>query len=76
MKRPLRVEWNDHFSQQGWTDASDLKPVIVTSFGIPLRENKEVLVLAQNATYETGVAGSGNVIVIMKKCIISSKVMK
>jgi len=76
MKKALKVKWKDHFSQQGWSDSFSMKPVIVTSFGVPLRENKEVLVLAQNAAYEEGTAGAGNNIIIMKKCIISRKEIK
>lgn len=76
MKKAERVEWKDHFSQQGWSDSYDMNPVVVTSFGVPVRENKEVLVLAQNAVYETDTAGHGNNIIIVKKCIVSRKEIK
>lgn len=76
MKKALQVKWKDHWSQQGWTDTHAMTPVIVTSFGVPMKENKEVLVLAQNAVYEDSTAGAGNNICIIKKCIVSRKELK
>lgn len=76
MKKPLKVKWKDHFSIQGWSDNYNINPVIVTSFGVPLKETKEMLLLAQNAIYDTCNAGTGNNIAIMKSCIVSRKELK
>lgn len=76
MQSALRVKWKDHFSFQGRTDKTDSTPVIVTSFGVPIKEDKEMLVLAQNCTYDSGNAGAGNTMAIIKKCIVSRKKIK
>lgn len=68
----IKVEWEDHFSniyRQGWSE-SDLMPVVVTSVGVVLAENKKVLALAQN---KSNGDHFGNVINILKRCIISRK---
>ena len=71
-----KIVWKDHFSSQlksGWQGADlDITPVVVTSVGHKVVEDKEVVALSQNAD-QSGT--HGNVIAILKNCIISRKTL-
>ena len=72
--KPIQVEWEDHFSIQGWNNTIDENPVIVSSVGFVLKETPKMLVLSQNGTEEK--VGVGNNIAIIKKCIVKRKLLK
>lgn len=76
LPNPVLVKWLDHFSKQGWGEADDCQPIEVSSVGYVIKDTKKMLVLAQDAHYESGYAGFGNNIAIMKGCIVSKKAIK
>ena len=72
----IKVVWKDHYSCQlksGWSGDLDLSPVLVTSVGVVVAKDKEVLCLAQNWDGDTT---HGNTISILKNCIVSKKIIK
>jgi len=73
---PILVEWEDHFSCQGWQQETNSNPVLVSSLGWIIKETPKMLVLAQNGTKEDMKAGFGNNIAIIKKCIVKRKILK
>ena len=68
-----KIEWEDHYSIQGWQKTMNTDPVKVTSVGQVVAEDAKVVLLAQSWTAEDG---SGNHKGIIKKCIISRKDIK
>lgn len=71
----VKVVWKDHFSQElksGWGEDLDITPVLVTSVGVVVKENKEVVTLAQNLS-DGG--HRGNTMNILKALIKSRKTL-
>lgn len=70
------VFWNDHYTgQKNWTDAEHLDrkgPLVCTSVGMRIFEDKETLVLAQNMGEN---ATCADTVTILKNCIKTRKII-
>jgi hypothetical protein len=56
IKHPLlHVIWEDHASQDAWTDfdSIDMTPALVHTIGVKIAENPRLLVLAANIRHNT-----------------------
>ena len=72
----LRVEWLDHWSSNGWQPSEvDITALPIVTVGFKAQETKDMLLLAQNADYQQKPT-KGNVMSIIKKCIVSRKKLK
>ena len=75
---PEIVVWNDHGVACGWYEHEDVEPTAsiypVTSFGWPVKETKEVLVLAGTVSGDNTTSATRQY--ILKSCIVERKKVK
>lgn len=73
------IHWDDHYSStltRGWKGQGDdiiLTPVLVKSAGYVVKEDKDVVMLAQN--FDASGEVFGNIIAIIKSCIKKREVL-
>lgn len=73
----LEITWLDHCTgPSGWMEYEDveLEPLVMTSVGYFIKQNKKYIVLAQNKHLNEAVCS--DTILIIKSCIKKIKVVK
>lgn len=69
----VKIEWLDHYTANGWSNITSIDPVKVTTVGFVHSETPTMILVGQQSD---ALGNKGNFSGIIKKCIVSRKLLK